>query len=214
MNVSRSTGFALFAACVALASASCGGATDSGLVDGTSDASADDGGSSGASSSGSSGASSSSGGTDAAVDAAPAESPFTGAPAYVATTGRSTFQREHPNGGNPSKRACFDCHGGSGPGPDFFAAGSVFSDAAGTVPAAQVEIRFRDDSGHALSTYSDKLGNFLITKQSASAAGVTFPLHAGARNATTTKLMTEITPKGDCNNAACHGGAQGFIHLP
>ncbi|CAN5924199.1 hypothetical protein BH11MYX4_BH11MYX4_63050 [soil metagenome] len=200
---------------VALVSA-CGGASETSLGGPAGDGGATSDGSDEASSSGASGGTSgTSGGDGGGGDAAPAESPFTGAPAYVPTTGRNTFKPgEHPGTGNPSKRACFDCHGGSGPGPDFFAAGSVFKDAAGTMAAPQVEIRLRDGAGNAVSTYSDTLGNFVVTAQAASKAGITFPLHAGARNAATTNLMSAAAPNGNCNNTSCHGGAQGWIHVP
>lgn len=160
------------------------------------------------------------GGAETSVDspdgeAAAAESPFAGAPAYVPTTGRNTLQPgEHPGYGNPSKRACFDCHGGNGPGPKFFAAGSVFHEAAGTTAAAEVEIRLRDDAGRTVSTYTDALGNFVVTARAASTAGVTFPLHAGARDATTTNAMIRPVPNGNCNAAICHGGPRGWIHVP
>ena len=197
--------------------AACGGATDTEVTgaspDGGQSSSGASGSSSGTSGS-SSGTSGSSGDVDAGGDAAPAESPFTGAPAYVPTLGRNTLKGEHPNGGNPSTRACFDCHGGKGPGPDFFAAGSVFSDAKGTTPAARIEIRLRDGAGNAVSTYSDTLGNFVVTAATAANAGVTFPLHSGARNAAMTNLMSAAAPNGDCNNSSCHGGTQGWIHVP
>ena len=56
--------------------------------------------------------------------------------------------------------------------------------------------------------------NFVVTATTAAKAGVTFPLHSGARNATTTNLMSAAAPNGDCNNASCHGGTQGWIHVP
>ena len=206
MRAVFSIGFASAMSLLALVAA-CGGAAGSAVLGSV----ADDG---GTAADGSSGSSGSSGGSGGGADAAPAESPFVNAPAYVPTLGRNTLQGEHPNGGNPSKRACFDCHGGEGPGPDFFAAGSVFTDAKGTTPAARIEVRLRDGAGNAVSTYSDSLGNFVVTAATAAKAGVTFPLHAGARNATTTNLMTEAAPNGDCNNSGCHGGSQGWIHVP
>lgn len=121
---------------------------------------------------------------------------------------------EHPNGGNPSKLACLGCHGPGGPGPRFFAGGSVFKDAAGKVPAAQVEVRLRDGAGKAVSTYTDTLGNFLITAQTATSAGIAFPLHNGVRTGAATNLMTAAATSGDCNSSTCHGGTQGWIHIP
>jgi hypothetical protein len=188
-------------AVLALSSA-CGGAAETDLT-GASGGAADagDGTSSGTSGTIDGGA----GGTNA----------FTGAAAYVPTTGRNTLRPgDHPGAGNPSKHACMECHGPGGDGPRFFAAGSVFTDAAGTMPAAQVEVRLRDDAGKAVSTFSDKLGNFFVSAQAATTAGVAFPLHAGARTSAATSTMNMALPNGDCNNASCHGGAQGFIHVP
>ena len=219
MNSLESLVFAGVISLVALAgTGACGGAAATDVT--TPPATDADGGSSGTSgsmtsggTSGTSGSSGDDGGTSA--DAAPTVSPFTAAPAYTATTGRSTLKPgDHPNGGNPSKQACFDCHGGAGPGPTFFAAGLVFKDAAGTMPAAQIEVRLLADNGSALSTYTDSLGNFIVTTRTASTAGVTFPLHAGARNGTTTLVMSAGPANGNCNNTMCHGGSQGWIHVP
>jgi hypothetical protein len=200
---------------MALAGA-CGGAAATDLS--TPPAVDADGGSSGTSggmsSGGTSGSPGDDGGSGTGADAA-IVSPFTAAPAYTPTTGRSTLKPgDHPGTGNPSKLACFDCHGGSGPGPTFFAAGSVFKDAAGTMPAAQVEVRLLADNGSVVSTYSDNLGNFVVTARTASTAGVTFPLHAGARNGTATQVMSAAPTNGNCNNTMCHGGSQGWIHVP
>lgn len=182
---------------------------DAGDVDATSSTS-----SSGASST-SSGSTSSSGGTDSGTDGAAAANAFTGAGAYTATTGRNTNKPgEHPNAGNPAKTACLSCHGPGGDGPRFFAGGTVYKDVAATMPAAQVEVRFRDASGKALSTYTDALGNFVVTANAATTAGIAFPLQVGARNGTATKPMSAQIANGDCNSSTCHGGTQGFIHVP
>ena len=85
----------------------------------------------------------------------------------------------------------------------------MFTDATGSTPAARIEIRLRDGAGKAVSTYSDTLGNFVVTAATAAKAGITFPLHA-----TTTNLMSAAAPNGDCNNSSCHGGTQGWIHVP
>jgi hypothetical protein len=37
---------------------------------------------------------------------------------------------------------------------------------------------------------------------------------AGVRDATNTKLMTATIANGDCNSSGCHGGTQGWVHLP
>ena len=149
-----------------------------------------------------------------AADAATAVTAFTGAGAYVATTGPSTIKGAHGGNGNPSKLACQGCHGAGGGAPRFFAGGSVFKDAAGTMPAAQVEVRFRDAAGKSLSAFTDATGSFYVRQSTATAAGITLPAHVGARDATTTKLMSATIANGDCNSSACHGGAQGRVHVP
>jgi len=43
---------------------------------------------------------------------------------------------------------------------------------------------------------------------------VTFPVNAGVRDATSTATMTDTPMVGSCNATTCHGGKQGWIHLP
>lgn len=138
---------------------------------------------------------------------------FTGAPAYVATTGRNARKNAHGNGGNPAKLACLSCHRAGGNAPTWFAGGTVFTSAAGTTPAPQVEVRFRDATGKAASTYSDADGNFYLTPGQAN--GLAFPLQVAARDATTVRPMVTMLANGDCSAAACHGGATvGAVHVP
>jgi hypothetical protein len=123
---------------------------------------------------------------------------FAGAAAYSAKYGTTAH--------NP-KKACLSCHGpGSGRTMKF--GGTVFKDAAGTTPAAQVEIRVRDSSGKATLVSTDDFGNFFaMTGPSA------FPALTGARNGSSTKLMVKETTSGDCNS--CHnGGKTAFIVVP
>lgn len=162
--------------------------------------------------------SSSSGGTDAGKK--DPETPegldvFAGAPSYRATSGRNTFKfGKHPGFGDPAKEPCMKCHGPGGTGPRFFAGGSVFKDKAASAAVSQVEVRLVDAAGKSFSTYTDTLGNFVVTEQAAATAGLTFPLSVGVRDATTAKLMTDTITSGDCNSSSCHGGSQGFIHVP
>jgi hypothetical protein len=152
---------------------------------------------------------------DAGKDAGTIATAFTGATAYVATTGPSTIKGAHPNGGNPAKVDCLSsgCHGAGGAGPRFAAGGSVFTSAAATTPASQVEVRLRDGAGRAVSAYTDANGNFFV--RAADAAALVFPVQAGARNAATTRTMDATLANGACNSAGCHGNAAtGFIHVP
>lgn len=148
------------------------------------------------------------------ASAPPSTDPFTGAPAYVAQNGPSTIKGEHPTpNGNPAKLSCLQsqCHAAGGEGPTFIAGGSVFKDLAGTIPAPQVEVRIRDANGDARIARTDANGNFFFT---AGGNNVDFPARTGARDGTTTRNMAGPIANGDCSSAACHGGAQGVIHVP
>lgn len=136
---------------------------------------------------------------------------FTGAPAFVKRTGPSTVALIHGIGGNPAKKACLGCHGNNGPGPRWFAAGTVYENDAATIPAASVEVRLRDANGNAVTAHTDALGNFFVPY--AQGANMKPPILAGARDGTTTRLMGIVDPSGNCNQTSCHGGAQGFVSL-
>lgn len=194
-----------------------GTATDTSATEATTDASTDlDGDVPESTSATDGGADADAAGDAAAKDAsAPPPTAFTGAAAYAATNGPSTLKGEHPNGGNPAKVDCLtsNCHGAGGSGPRFAAGGTVFTSAAGTTPAAQVEVRLRDAAGNAVSAYTDASGNFFV--RAAAAAALTFPVQTGARNTATTRAMSATIANGACNSAACHGSAAtGFIHVP
>lgn len=141
----------------------------------------------------------------------PGTNAFTGAAAYVAQNGPSTNKGDHGGDGNPAKRDCLGsgCHGAGGGGPRFIAGGTVFKDKAGTIPAAQIEVRLRDNNGGSLLTHTDANGNFFFR-----GAGVTLPAATGVRDNATTSLMAGAISNGACNSAACHGGTQGWIHIP
>lgn len=137
---------------------------------------------------------------------------FAGAAAYVSTAGPTSRNGGHnfgANGTNPVKQACLGCHGNGGGAPVFTVGGSVFKDAAGTMPAANVEVRFVDANGTARSIYTDALGNFYFKGATLAAPG-----KVGARDATTTQNMVGTIANGDCNSSGCHGGAQGWVHVP
>lgn len=77
-------------------------------------------------------------------------------------------------------------------------------------------MRARDAAGHAVSAWTDSLGNFFVSSSDAQAANITVPVEVGARDATNVRLMMATTDpdKQGCNDKSCHGGAQGFIHVP
>jgi hypothetical protein len=146
-------------------------------------------------------------------DAGPVDA-FTGAPAFTPGTGASTRQTAHdfttstpPT--NPAKQACLTCHTRGGPAPAFAMAGTIFQDAAGTVPAVGVEVRVYDAKGATMCAYTDADGNFFFR-----GAPFAAPAYVGVRDALRTHLMTGTITSGDCNNATCHGGLRGVAHIP
>jgi hypothetical protein len=106
---------------------------------------------------------------------------------------------------------CLACHGASGIATAFLAAGYVATDPTGATGASDVEVRVWSAAQAAgASVHTDADGFFWIPAASTS---VTAPFKAGARDATTTKLMPTQPPGGSCNGSSCHGGAQP-IHVP
>jgi hypothetical protein len=186
--------------------------TEPGSSGGASSGAKDAGG--GADDAGSSGDAGSSSGGDAGSDAAPAVNAFTGAGAYKAMAGPSTLKAGHSNfnaQNDPVGRPCLNCHGAGGGATPFTFAGSAFKDSAGTMPAAQVEIRVRDTNGKALSAYTDANGNFFMPLNPN--GDLAFPAHAGGRDTNTTKLMNATVANGNCNG--CHkAGMAGRIVVP
>ncbi len=138
--------------------------------------------------------------------------PFAGAAPYVSTKAKG--DTSHNAGEACGKQGC---HGKGGEGPAFLIGGTVYTDYAGTTPAAGVEIRVVDTSNNAVSTYSQSNGNFYISSGS---TNVTLPAVVGARDATTTRpMITQLTgTMGTCAQAGCHVGADagGYypIHVP
>lgn len=186
-----------------------GGAT--GPSAGASDAGAIDDGRADASATSDAGADAS---VDASTDGAPLVNAFTGAPAFVATTGPSARKDAHAFADNtpitsPAKQPCLDCHVAGGAAPAFAFGGTAFTDVAGTLPAANVEIRVRAPSGSAVSVYTDEDGNFYAP------AAFAFPANAGVRSAVASRVMNGPAPQGNCNGGQCHGGGtHPWIHLP
>jgi len=162
---------------------------------------------------GTSGTSGDAGGTDAGTDTGTNVSvnAFTDAPAYTAKLGGNARKNDHPfPNGNPAKQNCLEsqCHGPGGEGPLFLTGGTVFKDVAGTMPAPSVEVRLRDATGKAISTYTDNDGNFYAK------GTLAFPVLTGVRDGQTVRLMSGAIANGGCNAATCHAGAQGPIHVP
>jgi len=112
-------------------------------------------------------------------------------------------------GRDPSKLACLECHDILHSTP-FAMGGTVFADAAGTMPAAAVEVRIVDAMGVGRSTFSDEDGNFWLTRAEGDGAP---PFNLGIRDGVRARFMPIVAPLLDCNRAACHGGAVAPIHL-
>jgi hypothetical protein len=140
---------------------------------------------------------------------------FTGAPAYMSGQPATSARQQHMNnmvGVTPSKNtACLTCHTNGGAAVEFMFAGTVFLDQAGTMPAANHEIRLRGSDGVGYIGRSDADGNFWFNK---GMANIAFPATTGGRNMNQTALMTGTITTGDCNDMGCHGGGQGAIHVP
>src|SRR5205823_9250212 len=98
-----------------------------------------------------------------------------------------------------------------GAGVEFMFAGTIFTDQAGTMPAANYEVRVRGSDGVGYISHSDADGNFWFKK---GMANLQFPATSGGRNMSATALMTGTITTGDCNDGGCHASTQGAIHLP
>jgi hypothetical protein len=151
---------------------------------------------------------------DAGTDAAAPTNAFTGAAAFVAGNNNAPARNgPHQGTGGPAKLGCVvaACHGAGGSGPKWAFGGTVFTDAAGTTPAAGVQIAVRDRGGKAQIVRSNADGNFWAP---AGAANPAFPAKTGARTAAATALMDGDITDGNCNG--CHTGGAGtaFIHVP
>lgn len=136
---------------------------------------------------------------------------FTGAGAYASSLPPMTAVDIHKGKGvntTPGKNtACLGCHNGNA--PDFLFAGTVFKDKAGTIPAANLEIRVRGNDGNGFITHSDLDGNFWLLKGNA----LVTPALTGCRDSTNTALMSGNITDTNCNG--CHNGnGTDALHLP
>lgn len=154
-----------------------------------------------------------------AADGGPTDSgavnAFTGAGGYVSGQPATSAKTQHTNnmvGVTPGKGdACLQCHKNGGSGVEFMFGGTIFLDQAGTMPAANHEVRVRGSDGTGYIAHSDADGNFWFKK---GMANLQYPANTGGRNMSATALMTGTITMGDCNDGGCHGGNQGAIHVP
>jgi cytochrome c553 len=144
---------------------------------------------------------------DSGTDTSVATTAFTGAGAYASQQPATSAAMSHSNKGVgvvPNKdAACLTCHKNGGNGPVFLFAGTAFLDKAGTMVAADKEIRVRSKAdGTAYIAHSDADGNFWF--KLAIPANF-YPASTGIRDGAKSSLMTGAITAGDCNG--CHNGS-------
>jgi hypothetical protein len=157
--------------------------------------------------------------TDAAVVVAPDAGSvskldaFMGAPAYASkSVATSAKQRMAGTGLSPTKAPCLGCHNGQSKAPAWFAGGSVFRDLNASQAAPDLEVRIVDmASARVYTAHTDEDGNFFLPRPSEASSG---PYLIGVRDGNNARSMPLLQRGLDCNGSACHGGAQGPIHLP
>lgn len=154
------------------------------------------------------------GGSDAGSEAAAPSGAFTGAGAYASQQPAQTAAMYHNDnnvGVTPGKgTACLSCHKQGGSGTEFLFAGTIFQDKAGTMPAADVEVRVRGIDGSGFLSHSDADGNFWFKKGQND--NLQFPAQTGARDTAQTALMGGSLTATDCNG--CHSQSTDALHLP
>ena len=95
---------------------------------------------------------------------------------------------------------CFTCHGGSGPGPDFGVAGTVYAVNGQPAPLQGVNVVITDATGTTRSFESNEVGNFYV---GASQWSPTYPLYVQLQYGGELKAMnTRVGRIGGCNT--CH----------
>lgn len=125
---------------------------------------------------------------------------FANAPSFQAQTGGNS----HNQG-----KDCMACHAGSGGDAPQFGFGGTLYDGKGNAVAG-AEIRVVDASGKSTSVYTGTNGNFH------GSGSLSFPGHAGARDATNKALMVSSLTYGGCNKCHCTGSSctTTELHLP
>ena len=105
---------------------------------------------------------------------------------------------------------CFTCHGGSGPGPDFAVAGTVYAVRGGSDPLPGAVVAITDAAGSTQRLATNEVGNFYLR---ASLWTPAFPLHVQLEYGDAKKEMTtRIGRDGGC--ASCHIGAGSAKSMP
>jgi hypothetical protein len=132
----------------------------------------------------------------------------------MAKSGPPTDNAEHWFGegtSNPAGQACLDCHDGRTRNVTaFVVGGTVYLDAARTVPAASVEVRVRANDGTAVSAYTDNDGNFFVRKDKTS-PNLAPPWRVGVRDIARIKMSSNLINSGNCTSCHRDGAQPGII---
>jgi hypothetical protein len=100
---------------------------------------------------------------------------------------------------NPGQN-CLECHNGQDPAaPVFTLAGTVFKDAAGTIPKTRATVIVYDGDGNVVKMSTQLNGNFYTS------AALTPPFFTAISQCPNEEQMNENFSDGDCNS--CHSGA-------
>lgn len=151
---------------------------------------------------------------DSGSDSTAAATAFTGAGAFVSNQPPTTAVQFHMNnnvGVTPGLgQDCLSCHKNGGSGTEFLFGGTVFQDKAGTMAAADKEIRVLGSDNVGYSAHSDADGNYWFKK---GATGIAFPAMSGVRDAAQTALMSGNITVSNCNG--CHDkNTTDPLHIP
>jgi hypothetical protein len=112
------------------------------------------------------------------------------------------------DGNHNAGRNCMQCHSAAGPGPRWYAAGTVFADGNGT-PRVGATITIRDATGKTVDIVTATNGNFWTPEP------LQYPLVTFASSCPDIRSMGPEVPvasAGACNS--CHGVNVGRIILP
>ncbi len=108
---------------------------------------------------------------------------------------------------------CLSCHSGNGGGggeqSTFTAAGTAFSDLAGTAPLSGATVKITDASGNVVTLTTNSAGNFYTSQ------ALTFPIGAEVDANGGSRTMVTAVAAGGCNGChTCTGPSGGKLTSP